>query len=373
MNPLRVVMIGPALTQNGGMASMEKLILKHAPPDHDVQLIVSHDEGSFLYRIQIFAVCLIRYIYKLTFRPVDIVYIHISERGSIARKSIVAVIGLLFMKPVVMHAHAGSFPENFEKLPKILRFALVGIFNRCRAFIALSEIWKRFYVETCNVLPERIYVLTNPVEVPKSIVDRETRKRPVTKILYCGKIRHAKGTFDLIRAFGDLPLSLRQSTELVIAGDGEVEAARDLAEKLNVKEQVQLPGWVDEIHREKLLDEADIFTLPSYFEGLPMSILEAMSAGLPIVSTNVGGIPDIVADRHNGFLVDAGDISALSDRLKTLIEDVELRISYGRQSRLDSMQFDIKPYWVKLRDVFSAARQSRKPITPFVDSQMNAK
>jgi len=361
MKPLQILMIGPALTQNGGMASMEKLILKHAPADCRVQLLVSHDEGTVYYRFRVFAMCLARYLYRLCFSTVDVVYIHFSDGGSIARKLLVAIIGLLFLKPVIMHSHAGSFPEHRESLPRILRTLLDHIFRRCSAFIVLSESWRSFFVNTCGVSPDRIRVLLNPVEIPKSIVDRKNRSRTTTKILCCGRIRHTKGTFDLIRAFSDLPVSLRQSAELILAGDGEVEAARALAVELNVQSQVQLLGWVDELQRDKLLSEADIFTLPSHYEGLPMSILEAMAAGLPILSTRIGGIPDVVTDSQNGYLVNAGDIEQLCDRLKILIEDVDKRIEFGHRARVQSMSYDIGPYWSKLSEVFSdSAKRKRK-------------
>jgi len=357
MKPLQILMVGPVLTQNGGMATLEKLILKYAPSDFDVRFIASHDEGTHIYRIAVFTSCLCRYVFALLFRQVDVVYVHVSDHGSLLRKYIVAWIGFLFRKPVVMHTHGGGFPETQKRLPRLMNYALNRMFRGCSALIALSETWKDFYANSCTVRPERIHVLKNPVELLATSVARENRDRADVKILYCGRIRYLKGTFDLIRAFSLLPADVQKNTELILAGDGEVDVAQALVDALQLHDRIKLLGWVDGVVREELMNDADIFTLPSHHEGLPMAILEAMSAGLPIVSTHVGGIPEIVNDGRNGYLIEAGDIEQLSDRLRRLIEHRQLRIDLGRQARADCEPYDISVYWTTLAGIF---RQSIK-------------
>jgi glycosyltransferase involved in cell wall biosynthesis len=79
-------------------------------------------------------------------------------------------------------------------------------------------------------------------------------------------------------------------------------------------------------------DQADVFVLPSYIEGLPMVVLEAMGRGLPVIAARVGGIPEIVSDGHNGFLIEAGDVDSLVQKMETLADDKEQRLAMGRNS-----------------------------------------
>ena len=357
-----ILMIGPALTQNGGMATLEKLILKHKPTKFDVRLIVSHDEGSVLYRLMVFSRCFFLYLSALLFRRVDVVYVHVSDQGSLLRKYMIATLGFLFRKPVVMHTHGGGFPETHKKLPAFARNLLNKMFHACDAVIVLSKTWEDFYAQVCTARRERIHVLLNPVELPQNVPLREQRVRERVCILCCGRIRHEKGTYDLIRAFASLPKNLLDRCELILAGDGEVDAARALAIEVGVEKHVQLLGWVDELQREHWMYEADIFTLPSHFEGLPMAILEGMAAGLPILSTYVGGIPEIVIDQRNGLMIQAGDVEHLSRSLQVLIENRDLRLRLGVQSRIDSQAYDVKAYWEKLASIFESLGPARKAI-----------
>jgi glycosyltransferase involved in cell wall biosynthesis len=357
---INILMIGPALTQNGGMATLEKLILKHAPSPFNLRLIVAHDEGSIPYRLWVFSRCLLSFLGALVFQQVDVVYIHVSDKGSLLRKAIVASLAFLFRKPVVMHTHGGGFPETHKRLPRLARTLLNKVFCKCNAVIVLSESWKEFYAMDCGIRTERIHALINAVEIPEKTIERAERQTETTNILCCSRIRHLKGSFDLIQAFSMLPERLRCKCDLIMAGDGEVEEAKRLAIKHGIHDRVQFMGWVDETQREQLIEQADIFTLPSYFEGLPMAILEAMAAGLPIQSTRVGGIPEIVTDGQNGLLVDAGNIDLLKKSLQTLIENRPMRLQLGRQARVDCKAHDIAVYWETLADIFLPLVRKKK-------------
>ena len=121
--------------------------------------------------------------------------------------------------------------------------------------------------------------------------------------------------------------------EAVIAGNGTVETARERAAALGLADRVEIPGWVDAATVSSLLATADIFVLPSHNEGLPVAILEAMGAGLPVVATPVGAIPELVIANENGILVPPGSASALAGALAALIRNPELRIRLGNSAR----------------------------------------
>ena len=142
-----------------------------------------------------------------------------------------------------------------------------------------------------------------------------------------------------------------------MAGDGEVEEARNLVESLNISDQTIFPGWIDTKERDRLLEEGNIFVLPSYNEGLPLSMMEAMAWGLPVIVTPVGGISEIVQDGENGLIVEPSNIEQLSTAMKSLIANEDLRVSLGDQGRKSVLPLDINNYWLSFLNIYRSALQ----------------
>ena len=132
-----------------------------------------------------------------------------------------------------------------------------------------------------------------------------------------------------------LPAVIREVPEarLIAAGPGELDAVRRCARERGVDDRVLLPGWVSGSEKLRLLEEAALFALPSYTEGVPLSVLEAMSVGLPVIATPVGGIPDVVRDGQDGYLVPPGSPNGLSARIINLLNNPQLRERMGENAR----------------------------------------
>ncbi|MDZ8108187.1 MAG: glycosyltransferase family 4 protein [Nostoc sp. DedQUE12a] len=350
MKQVHILMLGASLEQNGGIASVEKLIIKHISPDMKIQHITTHDEGSITYRIMVFAKALVRLLWVILTEKIDVVHIHISDGGSVVRKAIFCVVAFIFDKPVLMHAHGAEFQVTYAKLPRLAQQILRQIFHRCQKFIALSKNWYDYYILNLGLNPNQVIVLPNPSELPSQIPDRQNRNQII--LVFCGRVGERKGAFDLIQAYADLPDNQKKSAQLIIAGDGEIEKAQQLAASLNLTERVTFLGWIDSEKRDEVLLKADVFILPSYNEGLPMAILEAMGWSLPVISTPVGGIPELVISNKNGLLVTPGNIQQLSEAMKLLIEDRALRLSLGSNARKSVEPFDVKNYSIKLADIY---------------------
>ena len=105
-----------------------------------------------------------------------------------------------------------------------------------------------------------------------------------------------------------------------------------MIDEKGVSDNVEFPGWVRGDTKDKLLREADVFFLPSYNEGMPMSVLDAMGYGLPVVSTNVGGIPKIVHDGENGYCCDPGNVNRFAKGITKILLDGKERKSFGEAS-----------------------------------------
>jgi glycosyltransferase involved in cell wall biosynthesis len=350
MSQVKIVMLGASLEQNGGIATVEKLILKYASPDIEIQHISSHDEGSITHRIIVFGRALAGLLLRLLTQKTDLVHIHLSDWGSTLRKVIIAFIAFGFRKPVVMHAHGAEFHSTFFALPKWMQQGVSGIFRRCNGFIVLSKTWQDFYVLNLGLNEKQVFILSNPTELPAQVPHRINTTK--VSLVFSGRVGQRKGAFDLIKAFANLPAELKDCSELILAGDGELEQGRNLVESLHLTEYVTFLGWVDEKARNALLEKADVFILPSYNEGLPMALLEAMGWGLPSITTPVGGIPELVTSSKNGLLVTPGDIQQLSEAMQSLIENETLRLSLGSAARETVTPFDVKTYCCCLSDIY---------------------
>ncbi len=349
-NRMQVLMLGESLDRSGGIVSVEKLILKHAPPDLNIDLLVTLPNGSTTRKILVFIRAVGSLCWRLSSQRTDLVYIHVAERGSAFRQAVTTAIAVLLHKPVILHSHSADFHTFYANLPQVIRVCLSWIFRKSTRFIVLSHSWKKFYIENLGLTAEQIIVLPNPVKFPtKTLPPVDTDK---VCFLFLGKIGERKGAFDLISAFAALPRTHREQAELVIAGDGEGARARSMIEQLNLTQSIQILDWVNEQQRDELLTRANVFVLPSYNEGLPMAMLEAMSWGLPIITTPVGGIPELISTAENGLLVTPGNIKQLSAAIQSLIESEQLRLSLGYAGRESVRPFEISKYCDQLADIF---------------------
>lgn len=144
------------------------------------------------------------------------------------------------------------------------------------------------------------------------------------------------------------------SIPLLIGGDGEIVKMQQLFEKNKVTEGVFFQGWVKGRDKDRLLQESSIFLFPSYNEGMPVVLLEAMAYGLAIVTTNVGGIPDLIDHGVNGYLCEPGDISDITKRVIELLENDVIRVKFGIAAREKAMAYyGLKTHAEKLCDLYS--------------------
>jgi glycosyltransferase involved in cell wall biosynthesis len=355
MKKLKVIMLGPCLQEKGGMGSVGTLIINTASADIQIEHISTWDgelsRQSGVHRLKVFIEAVFALLWKLLKGEVDVVHIHLAEKGSALRKSILILLTKAFGKPVILHAHGCEFHSFHASLSPVMKRVLNLILRQSTYLIALSESWKDYYMKYCGFKAKQVVVFANPVEIPENIPDRSKSQKKIN-FVSLGRIGKRKGAFDLIEAFAQLTPQQREKSQLTLAGIGEVEQARSLAESLNVKEQINFPGWVDPVRRSELLSKADVFVLPSYNEGLPMALLEAMSWGLPVITTPVGGIPEVVTHTKTGLLVNPGDVEQLTEAVQSLIEDESLRLKLGNDARKRILPLDIKAYSRSLHDLY---------------------
>ena len=355
---MKILMLGESLDRQGGIVSVEKLILEETPSEVFYKHIATLPNGSMIHKLRVFVQASFELFWRLLQREGDLVYIHVSERGSAYRQAITTLITLMFRKPVIMHSHSSEFHLFFSKLPQGIKKWMSWVYGKCDLFIVLSESWKKYYVENLGLKAERVIVLPNPVKIPSHIPQRKSSQK--VNFVFLGRIGQRKGAFDLIKAFAALPEEQKTRAELTMAGDGEGEQARSLVESLNLKDYITILDWVNQEQRDALLAKANVFVLPSYNEGLPMALLEAMSWELPVITTPVGGIPEVVTHNQNGLLVNPGNIEQLSEAIHSLIDNETFRLSLGDAARKTVMPLDVKSYCCRLMDIYQSLTKSQE-------------
>jgi glycosyltransferase involved in cell wall biosynthesis len=345
---VKVLQMGPALDVRGGISSVEQLICDYLPPYAAVRHVATMTEGGKLANAAVFARALRALSRTLQSIEPAIVHIHFASRGSTLRKIILANLVLHARRPLILHAHGAGFDQFHRGLPAPLRGLVNRTLQQASVLIALSSQWRDFYVQECEVSPSQVVVLPNPVRVPARVPDRSGRTQ--VQFLHLGRLGKRKGGYDLMNAFATLPESARARARLVLAGDGDVEGMRKLAAPFG--DRVRVLSWIDAHERDRLLAESDVFVLPSYAEGVPMSLLEAMAAGLPSITTPVGGIPDVFTHGAEGLLVAPGDAGQLRAAMSTFIGDEPARLAAGRRACERARAFDVHAYARSLADIY---------------------
>ncbi len=305
----------------GGVAQVESVYKELFRPYKFIPTVVA--SKSKLRKACVAVAAVARFVWRLTTdREIRIVHVHGSTGASFWRKSIFIYVAKAYGKKVVYHVHGGHFKVFAAAHPARVRRTL----RRCDVIVALSEGWKEYFSSVLHC--ERVVVVKNIIAAPV----RCPHKSAVFTLLFLGRLGQNKGIYDLLAVLREHHAAYRGSVRLLFGGDGEVEQCCKYIKDYGLDDIAQYVGWVVGQEKIDLLNSADAYVLPSYSEGLPISILEAMSYGLPIIATPVGGIPEIVHEGDNGVLVTPGDQRALAAAIDTLRGDATRRYAMGERA-----------------------------------------
>lgn len=328
MAPAHVVMVGTDFATRGGISAVVAAyraggLFERWP----VAYIASHRDGTrwekfvtALRGLALLIVALARFRHA-------VLHVHGASRWSFWRKSVYMAAALAVGWPIVFHLHGGAFAQFHKRECGPVRRRIVRFFlDRAAVIIVVSERWAAWmHRATSN---PRVVCIPNPVALPPAVA---TRREPGL-VVFAGRCEASKGVFELVEAVARLrPVCPR--VRLECAGDGDLGKLERRAAALGIAGQVTMRGWLGGRERDELLARASVFVLPSHAEGLPMSLLEAMAAGCPVVATAVGGIPDLVTHGVNGLLVPPSNPKALADAVRALLQDPAFAERLGREAR----------------------------------------
>lgn len=257
-------------------------------------------------------------------KKIQIVHIHTASYNSFRRSVWHVKLAKLFKKKVIIHIHGGGFKEYYETNPQWITSNL----NCADALITLSDMWKEYF-EKVTCYP-KIFVVENIV--PEPVFKESLKHDDKFHFLFLGLITEEKGIFDLIDVLHEYNDDFKGNLVLHIGGNGKIQKLIKLIDAYNLGDIVKYEGFVTGAEKESLLKNCDAFILPSYIEGLPVSILEAMSYGKPILTTPVGGIPEMVKNNDNGILFSPGDSENIRKAICELLFNRTRVEKMGRKS-----------------------------------------
>lgn len=314
---MTIVMVGTSLETRGGISAVVAVYRAQGLFERaGITYLASHRDGGAFAKLAALAEAWLRFAGLLVARRVALLHVHAASRASFWRKCLFLLPAFAWRVPTVFHLHGAEFALFFESECGPRRRAFVRwVLGRVDAVIVLSTWWEAWM--RASIPAARVAVIHNPIVVPA--LPPAPRVSDAI-VLSLGRLGHRKGSYDLLAAIAQLK-SLGIDARLRLGGDGELDAVRARAVELGIADRVDLLGWVGARAKDAELAAARVYTLPSYNEGLPMSVLEAMAAGLPVVATPVGGIPDALRDGTDGYLVTPGDVDALAARLGALLTD----------------------------------------------------
>ena len=248
----------------------------------------------------------------------------------------------LIMLHTIHNKPSKEFKLKYKKLMSLL-------YKRHKVVpIAISPIIKKELTALYPMLNTTVELVYNPVDTARYAVKRRKKEGKDVVFVHIGRMMKQKNQKLLLEAFS-MARNMVPEIRLIMVGEGPLlEANKKRAEEEDLKGSVSFTGIVSDVR--SYLAEGDVFVLSSDYEGLPLAALEAMAAGLPILSTNVGGMADIVTD--NGYLVPAGDIEALAEKMICLATDSLTREQMGVRSSAYAKRYDISEFIKKYQELY---------------------
>ena len=319
-NNINVLMVGSALNVKGGMTTVVENFIGNKFKNIKLYYVATHIEKSKILQVIYFILSIFKVLYYILVKNITIIHMHFSERGSFYRKYIILKIGKIFKKKIIIHMHGAEFKQIFESSNQKIKYKITEFLRESDKVIVLGESWEN-YVNSIDSDIKTI-IMPNSVQYPEYIVARAKNN---INILFLAVLTRRKGIFDLINA-ANIILKNNKITDkkikFTIAGSGESENdAKKMVKELGLDKNFEFVGWVNNEKKNQLLRNSQIFVLPSYNEGLPMAILEAMSYGIPVITTNVGSIEDVIKNDRTGLIHSPGKIEELVKCIEVCIND----------------------------------------------------
>ena len=343
------------LTTKGGMVSVVKNYLSSSFwKEHQIIYIPTHFDTNKYLLILYFGIAYLRVLLFTLFSHYQVVHLHTSERGSFWRKSLLLNTLKAFGKKTILHHHGAEFDLFFQRCSAKQQSKIIRTLEQADLNIVLSQ-------RLVNMIKEKapkakVAVLYNSVNTYPSIPYNQKAKN----ILFLGRLGQRKGTYDLLKSISQLDNQLDKDIHFYLCGDGDIQGVQQAVSDMHLSHRIAHIGWIDGEQKKQILQNTMLNVLPSYNEGLPMTILETMSYGIPNISTNIASIPEVIKPGINGLLIKPGDIDALTASILQLVSNESLRFSFSKASyQLITSEFSLDAKIEQLESLYNQFEQAK--------------
>lgn len=355
---LKVLLVAPYAPRGGGMGRLMDYLAVHQVAGIDFQKVESRGGGPALTSLWHVLVAACRIAIAAAGGP-TIVHVNMAERSSLWRKGILVQWARVFDVPVLIHVHAAELISCYDTLPLPARALVRVTFRSANCCIVLGETWRAWLIATIGVAPGRVQIIRNGVPRPIAIRLRQHGAR--FYMIFLGNLLPRKGLIDLLHALASSPLR-DLDWHLTVIGSGDATLAKRVTRTLNIAAKVHFTGWLERSDVSLAIKSADALVLPAYHEALPLVLLEAAGAGLPVVATNVGAIGECFVDGQTALLVEPGNRRMLAEAIRRLICDHRLaerlaqngRAVFDREFTLDLFAERLRKLYLKLATNYNA-------------------
>ncbi len=351
---IKLLMLGPARSVKGGMTSVvDNYFDAGIEKKVDITYIETVNDKNAFSKILKMISGFLKFITCIN--RCDIVHIHMASRMSTFRKGIYVRIAKKKNKKVILHIHGAEYKIFYEKeCTKKQQKYVINTLNLADKIIVLSEEWKEYFEKIID--KDKIIIIYNSILIPKDFKkDLDTQK-----ILFLGRFGERKGIYDLLDVVEKL-ITDYPKLKLYAGGDGEIEKVQKIVKEKDINDNFEYLGWVNGKEKEKYLKEVSFYVLPSYNEGMPMSLIEGMAYKNVSISTNVGGIPKVINNMNNGIIINPGDKDELYNNMKKLLDNDKLRKKLSNNARITvEEKFNINNNLDKLLNVYKSVLEEVK-------------
>jgi glycosyltransferase involved in cell wall biosynthesis len=348
----RILIVGPTFKQPGGIGMINEIILG-SDLNKNFELIhldttrpkAVVDKVATLATVNfyLFFQQSLRLVKILIFKRPQIMHQPITDRISFWKEAAFMLIARLFRVKIVGHLNGCLFPQLFENANRVVKHMIKAVMHLPSVIIATSNCWQSYLQESISPCLD-VVIIPNPITPDIAELSNHPKTAtPETKpvILFVGSLGLRKGFFDALKAVPIVHSRILEA-QFVFAGDVAIENEQKMVDRARFEaianKGVAFPGIVTGKEKLALFQEASLLILPSYFENLPLVVLEAMAAGLPLVVTPVGALPELIEEGINGFFVQPGDYEALAERIIYLLKNHEERKAIGMNNAAKFLQ-----------------------------------
>ena len=266
------------------------------------------------------------------FRPDLVVFFVSATKIGLLVEGLFVTFTNILRIPYVLYIHNNGHKAIYGQ-GRLGRWIVRSVFDRAKACLVLGKVFEK---DICSFYKKKVYILPNGLLT--TFPEKEKKSDPYINVLYLANLYESKGIFTLIRAIPRV-LVKNKNVKFLIAGPWQDEKVRtniiDYVERNKISANVEFLGAIFGQQKEELFLKSDIFVFPSHYplETFGLVNLEAMQAGIPVITTNIGAIPEIVLDGQTGFIIPPQNSTILAEKINVLVKNPHLRRTMGCEGK----------------------------------------